>query len=429
MDNDAAPSSPADMPAPDTRSYAALRIPGSRTYLMFSALAMMADSIEHVISYWMIFDKFQSPTLAGFAVIAHWVPFLLFSIWAGSLADRFDPRRIIQIGMGLFMLVSFGWGVLFLTGSLERWHAVVLLILHGFAGVLWSPASQILLHDIVGTQQLQSAIRLLATFRTLGFLLGPAIGALLLKVTGPSLGILINVLIYVPLVVWLINNPRQVHTEAGPSAKVVAGFSEMIATVRQISAMPLIFAMTALAALAATFIGNAHDPQMPEFARDLGHGEPGLYYGMLLTAAAFGAITAGIILESRSLLAPHPRTAFMLALGWSCAMFGFAVSQSYALSFVLLACAGFLDLSFNAMTRTLVQLKAPVAIRGRAIGLFNVGSLGCRTFSGITVGFGGGLIGIHWSLALSALALLLSILLLYRWAEQEGGTRMSAQPS
>ena len=54
---------------------------------------MMADSIEHVISYWMLFQKFQSPELGGFAVISHWVPYLLFSVWSGALTDRHDPRR------------------------------------------------------------------------------------------------------------------------------------------------------------------------------------------------------------------------------------------------------------------------------------------------------------------------------------------------
>ena len=92
------------------QSFAALRNPAYRVYFITSALAMMADSIEHVISYWMMFQKFQSPALGGFAVIAHWLPFLLFSMYSGALADRFDPRRIIQLGMGLFMLVSLGWG-------------------------------------------------------------------------------------------------------------------------------------------------------------------------------------------------------------------------------------------------------------------------------------------------------------------------------
>ena len=80
---------------------------------------MMADSIEHVISYWIMFQKFQSPALGGFAVLSHWLPFLLFSVYSGALADRFDPRRLIQIGMLLFMAASLGWGVLFLTDTLR----------------------------------------------------------------------------------------------------------------------------------------------------------------------------------------------------------------------------------------------------------------------------------------------------------------------
>jgi len=161
------------------QSFAALRHPGYRAYFIGSALAMMADSIEHVISYWIIFQKFHSPALGGFAVLSHWLPFLFFSVYSGALADRFDPRRLIQLGMLLFMAASLGWGLLFLTGTLEMWHAAALLVVHGFAGVLWAPAAQLLIHDIVGEKQLHSAIRLIATGRYLGLLLGPAIGGLL----------------------------------------------------------------------------------------------------------------------------------------------------------------------------------------------------------------------------------------------------------
>jgi hypothetical protein len=80
----------------------------------------------------------------------------------------------------------------------------------------------------------------------------------------------------------------------------------------------------------------------------------------------------------------------------------------------------FLDLSFNTMTRTLAQLNSPPEIRGRAIGVFNVGALGCRTFSGFTVGFGGGMIGIHFSLALSAAIMLCAMAALFFWAKRRG---------
>src|SRR4030095_11429841 len=111
----------------DTRSFAALRQRPFRGLFTGASLAMMADSIEHVISYWILFEKLQAPALGGFAVVAPGLPFLLFSVYSGALAERWDPRRMIQIGMGLFMAVSIGWGVLFATDALQVWHAVVLV--------------------------------------------------------------------------------------------------------------------------------------------------------------------------------------------------------------------------------------------------------------------------------------------------------------
>ena len=66
------------------------------------------------------------------------------------------------------------------------------------------------------------------------------------------------------------------------------------------------------------------------------------------------------------------------------------------------------------MAQTLVQLNAPPPIRGRIIGLFNMSALGLRSFSGVTVGLAGSLVGIHLSLALSA-AVLLAIIVVMLW--------------
>ncbi|MFN5775797.1 MAG: MFS transporter, partial [Burkholderiaceae bacterium] len=90
-------------------SFEALRLPEYRRMVVCFFFTMMADNIEQVVSYWVIFKKFESPVLGGFAVISHWVPFLVFSLPAGALADRYDPRRLIQIGMVLFMICSAGW--------------------------------------------------------------------------------------------------------------------------------------------------------------------------------------------------------------------------------------------------------------------------------------------------------------------------------
>jgi MFS family permease len=369
---------------------------------------MMADSIEHVISYWVMFQKFESQSLAGFAVVSHWLPFLFFSVYAGALADRFDPRRIIQLGMVCFIVASAGWGYFFATDTLEMWHAMVLLVIHGFAGVLWSPASQLFVQYVVGRDILASAVRLNATARWLGLLFGPAIGSGLMLVLGPTLGIFVNVAFYVPLLLWLWKAPYgpRATDESRPAAPAVRGFGEIWATMRAIAGNRTIVSMTLLAGGASLFVGNAYQAQMPEFAQHLGHGDAGVAYGTLLAADAAGALIAGVVLESRGLLRPHPRTAFVLAMLWCCAIGGFALARAYPIAVGLLFVSGFLQLAFAAMAQTLVQLHAPPDIRGRVIGLYSMSSLGLRAFSGVTVGVLGSLIGIHWSLALSALALL-----------------------
>jgi len=369
---------------------------------------MMADNIEHVISYWMVFQKFHSPALAGFAVVSHWLPFLLFSVAAGALADRFDPRRIIQLGMLLFMVASLGWGWFFLTDTLQTWHAVLLLTIHGMAGVLWAPPGQVLIHDIVGRAALPSAVRLLASARWLGLLFGPAVGAGFLLGLGPTYGIFANAAIYLPLTWWLWRapyGPRFRAAGAIPAAQVMRGFADIVATVREIAGNRVIVAMTMLAGAASLTVGSAYQAQMPAFAQDLGHGNAGLFYSMLLAADAAGALTAGVLLEGRGLLAARPRTALVLALLWCGAIGGFAVAPSYPIALALLFVGGFVSLAFNAMAQALVQLNAPAPIRGRVIGLYNMSGLGLRAFSGVTVGLGGTLVGVHASLALSALVL------------------------
>ena len=143
-------SPPAGAASPAARSFAAMRHGGFRAQFVTYVLSMMADNIEHVISYWVVFQKFHSPALGGFAVLSHWLPFLLFSVASGALAERFDPRRVIQVGMGLFITASLAWGYFFITDTLQMWQAMVILVIHGCAGVLWQTPNQMLIYDIVG---------------------------------------------------------------------------------------------------------------------------------------------------------------------------------------------------------------------------------------------------------------------------------------
>jgi MFS family permease len=401
-------STPSAVPA---RSFAAFQAPGFSAYLGTFVLTMMADNVEHVISYWVAFQKFHSAALGGFAVVSHWLPFLLFSVAVGALNDRFDSRRLIQAGAVLFVLASAGWGYFFVTDTLQMWHAMLLLVLHGCAGVLWSTSSQVLLYDIVGPEYLPSAVRLSATGRYLGMLVGPGVGSLIMLSFGPTHGILLNTLFYLPLIGWLMAAPYGRHrtgVRRGPP-RAVRGLADIVQTVREVMPHPVLSVMIPLAGLASFFIGNSYHAQMPAFARDVGHGDPGTAYTALLAADATGALLAGALLEARGgIFRMRPRTAVMLALGWAVALGSFAVTRSYPVALCVLFVAGFFELSFSSMNQTLVQMNAPETSRGRVLGLYTMANSGLRTFSGITVGLLGSALGVHVSLALAAAAVLLA---------------------
>ena len=398
---------------PPVQAFAALRHPDYRWYFLTSVATMLADSVEHVISYWVIFQAFHSPALAGFAVISHWLPFLVLSVWMGSLADRIDCRKLIQASQALFMLASLLWGILYLTGTLRAWHAAALLVLHGLAGVIAQPASQLIIHDIVGAGHLQSAVRLNASSRHLAILLGPAVGGGLMLLLGPGWGLIANVLIYVPLSIFLIRAPYTGHDRDGLTARASSlGLEEARRILAEIRSDRRIVTMIVLGGVTSLFVGNAFQAQMPEYAHHLGGDESGVGYSILLAANALGAVVGALLLESLALLRPGVRTALVCAAIWAVLMGLFPAAQGYGAAVTLLLLAGLFNIAFTAMAQTLVQVLAPARLRGRVVGLFAASSLGLRAGSGVTVGVLGEVIDIHWSLALSSAAVLLITLAL-----------------
>ena len=164
--------------------------------------------------------------------------------------------------------------------------------------------------------------------------------------------------------------------------------------------------MILLGGATSLLVGNAFQAQMPEFAHDFGHDKQDLAYSMLLGANAAGAAVGGLLLEGTGWLKANARNAAICSILWCMTIVGFAAATNYILALTLLFGSGMLNLAFLSMAQTLVQLQAPPQLRGRLIGLFNTSNNGLRAFSGVTVGVVGGLIGIHWSLAISAMVLL-----------------------
>jgi MFS family permease len=392
--------------------FAALRNRECRPYLGGAALAMMADNIEHVITYWVVWERFHSPALTGFEVISHWLPFLLLSPYFGALADRYDCRKLIQGSQVLFMAVSLTWGILFATGTLTVWNACLLLILHGMAGALWAPPEQLMLEDFVGPADLPSAIRLNSTARSLGILAGPVVGSALLLGLGPVHGIWVNIAFYLPLTVLMARTRFTGHTRDGIAARQRIGVLTAARVFRDVSRDRVLAVMIILAGLGSFFIGAAMQTAMPSIASSTTGISSGAAYGVLLFANGLGGVLGGLLLEGTGWVRLSVRAAL-----WSTAVYGlstvfFAASHDYLIAAPLLVIGGMANLAAMSITQTVVQLRAPREKKGQVIGVYGVGANGMRIGSGITVGFLGAAIGLRPALGWSSAALCVCVAVL-----------------
>src|SRR3954452_13250930 len=231
-------------PTPAVR-FPALRAPAFRLYWSTSTVAMLGDNIEHVIGYWLLWELTHSPFWLGYAVFAHWFPFLIFSLHAGAWADRFDNRYLLQANQACLVICSGTLGVLSVTGHLQLWHMIVLLLLHGFAGVIQMPSSQVLVYDLVGKDSLPNALSLSASSRYVAQFLGPMIGTWLLTTFGAGGGLLANLVFYAPLTVALLvlNPPR-----TGQPSPQSTGWRGIVQGVQFVRHHPAILGLTLLAA-------------------------------------------------------------------------------------------------------------------------------------------------------------------------------------
>jgi MFS family permease len=116
-------------------------------------------------------------------------------------------------------------------------------------------------------------------------------------------------------------------------------------------------------------------------------------------------VIGGILLEATGKLRPTVTAAVFSTGVYGLSTLLFAVSTTYPLSVLLLVIGGVANLASMSIGQTLVQLLAPPADRGRVIGVYGMSTNGLRFGSGITVGLFGAVVGIHWSLGLSAAAL------------------------
>ena len=338
---------------------------------------------------------------------------MLFRSLFGGLAEKYDCRRIIQIAQGLFAFVSLSWGLLFLTGTLEMWSACVLLVLHGCAGALWGPAEQLMLHDFAEPAELPSAVRLNATFKSLGVLAGPVVGSVLLLLLGPTWGILANIVFYLPMTLLMLRTPFTGHSRSGFVRRERVSILDTPRVLRTVGSDKVLVGMIALACLIAVCVGASLQVAMPNFAQVLGAGdEGGLGYGALLFANGVGGVVGGFLLEATGILKVDVRGAVIAAVLFGLTSLIVATTTSYPIALIALVIGGVANLAATAIGQALVQLRAPEDQRGRVVGVYSMIGSGMRTGNGITIGWLGALLGVSGAVAVGGLGLMVGALLI-----------------
>jgi MFS family permease len=285
------------------------------------------------------------------------------------------------------------------------WEACVLLILHGCAGSIWGPGEQLMLHDFVGPAELPSAVRLNATFRSLGILFGPVVGSALLLGLGPTDGIFANIAFYLPLTLFLFRTRYTGHVRERAAARARVGLVDSLRVLRAVGSNHTLVSMIVLAGLGSFFVGTSLQTAMPDFAQRLGAGSAGFAYGVLLFANGAGGVAGGLLLEVSHRIRPTVRAAVISTAVYGVSSVFFALTTSYVVAVVMLAIGGVANLASMSITQTVVQLLAPPSDRGRVVGLYGVSAHGLRAGSGFTVGFAGAAIGLPAAFAISSLAL------------------------
>ena len=377
-------ASPIAPSAPPVR-FAALAVPTFRWYWITSWISSTGDGMENVIRGLLIVQLVglaAAPVWLGLLVFAHWIPFTLFSLYGGALADRYDNRKVQIAAQLLLMAAAFGVAVATLTGVVTEWWIFGLLLVHGFAGAIGGPAQQTLIHSIVGRDRLLSAVSLNSTARQLSQVVGPAVAGVIYLTFGPGWGLIVNGLTFVPLLVFLTFFVRLAPRAPIAPQPVAAALREGVSFVR---ARPRIGALIGVEMLPLIFLGHTFSSLLVVFASErLGAGTLG--YSFLLVASGLGALAAALYLGyARERRDPAP-VIVGAAVAEMLAILCFALTTSYPLALGLMVAIGAATVLTQSYTNTTLQLAAPDELRGRVMGAYSFGTQGLRVLNGPLLG-------------------------------------------
>ena len=366
-----------------------------RLFFIGQGISLVGTWMQNVGEGWLILTLTNSPFYVGLTAALSSVGVLLFSLYAGVIADRADKRRIIIFMQLAFMLEAFTVAILVRTHVVAVWQVLLLATILGIASAFDIPMRQSFIVEMVGKEDLMNAIALNSSLFNGARVIGPAIAGFLIGAVGIAWCYFLNGVSYIAVIAGLLLMRLPPRPPPPQSASAWTGFREVLTYLRSDRRVRTLMVLTAILSV----FGFPYIAMMPVFARDVLHrGAAG--YGALTSSIGIGAVIGalGVALTSGRI---RRRGRLMLVGGtaFGLLLILFAASRALALSMVLLALAGCAMIVNNSITNTLLQTTAPDHLRGRIMGFYSFVFVGMAPFGAFLFGLVAEHVGVPATLA------------------------------
>jgi predicted MFS family arabinose efflux permease len=350
--------------------FADLSILRNRDFLWLWAAGGMSHAsrwMETGVLGWLILGLTDSPWHVALVGVARSAPLLAFGLFAGLIADRTNRWVVMLCTQSVNAMMTGVLLVMLLLNAIQPWHVLLVAFILGCSTILDMPSRRSLIYDLVGPQQVVSAMSLETINNTVGKFLGPLIGGLMIEMTGFAgvYGLLMAVhLLALSLILQVkINLPGPPGPAQPIWQSLVSGLQYSLHNRIVLGVLCITVIMNALA--------FSYVQILPVVARDHLRIGPGLM-GLLASADGMGTLIGALLLAAVRKLPAHGRIFALGALLELVSLLGFAVSPWYALSCVLLFGVGLGNAGFSTMQSTIILLAAAPGMRGRAVGVLGL---------------------------------------------------------
>jgi len=352
-----------------------------RRFFLSQFAAQIGSWMQNVAQAWLVLQLTNSPFRLGLLATLQFSPVLLFSIVSGAVADRLPKRRLLVATQATLACQGLLLALLVATGHVEYWHVALLGLALGFANVVDQPARQSFLIEMVGRNDVSSAVALNSAGFNLARIIGPAIAGVVIGRLGVAPTFLVNGLGFTGVIVTLL----RMKTPDPPRGTARASILEEIAEgVRYAAGTPRLRLAIGLVFVVSLCVFN-FSVYVPLLAKNvLGLGAEG--FGFLMASLGVGAVGGALTVGARAARFPSVRSmlvAATLALGM---LAGLGFTRRIELAVPLLFLTGYWGIMLMASCNTSIQLQAPDALRGRVMSIYTWVSGGVFPIGAFIVG-------------------------------------------